>query len=56
MPFESRIRDLFEQLENCRDDAEALKLAQELQGLLHERIEQLRAQVAALPLLSRQDQ
>lgn len=52
MPFESRIRELSEALETCRDDAEALELAQELHAILHERIEQLRGKVAGLPLLA----
>lgn len=51
MPFEHRIRELCEQLADCRDDAAALRLAQELQALLHERIEQLRGHVSSLPLL-----
>jgi hypothetical protein len=51
MPFELRIRELSEQLASCRDDAKSLKLAQELQDVLHERIEQLREKVAGLPLI-----
>ena len=50
MPFESRIRQLSEQLANSKDDAQSLKLAHELQILLHERIEQLRLKAVALPL------
>lgn len=56
MPFETRIRELSEQLGNCRDDVTALKLAQELQAVLHERIEQLRGAVRGLSLLTRQGQ
>jgi hypothetical protein len=55
MPFEYRIRELSNQLANCRDDAESLRLAQELQQLLHERIEQLRTQAETLPLLTKRD-
>jgi hypothetical protein len=47
MPFEARIRELSDQLANCRDDATALSLAQELQAVMHERIEQLRGEVAS---------
>jgi hypothetical protein len=46
---------LSNQLANCRDDAESLRLAQELQQLLHERIEQLRTQAETLPLLTKRD-
>jgi hypothetical protein len=42
MSIENRIRELSEKLVNCKDDLEALKLAQELQTLLHGQIEQLR--------------
>jgi hypothetical protein len=55
MPFEYRIRELSNQLANCRDDAESLRLAQELQQLVHERIEQLRTQAETLPLLTKRD-
>jgi hypothetical protein len=51
MPFGLRIRELSEQLSNCRDDARSLKLAKELQTVLHERIEQLREKAAGLPLV-----
>jgi hypothetical protein len=43
--IENRIRELFEKLVNSKDDLEALKLAQELQTLLHHQIEQLRTKV-----------
>jgi hypothetical protein len=55
MPFESRIQELSRQLELCRNDGEALKLAQELQAILHERIEQLRDKTKNLPLLTRRE-
>jgi hypothetical protein len=55
MPFEHRIQELSKQLADCHDDAQSLKLAQELQTLLHERIEQLRSQTEGLPLLTRRD-
>jgi predicted alpha-1,6-mannanase (GH76 family) len=51
MPFEARIRELSEELANCNNER-ALKIALELQSLIHERIEQLRAQVDGLPLLT----
>jgi hypothetical protein len=51
MPFETRIRELSDQLAKCRDDIQSLKLAQELHAVLHERIQQLREKVAGLPLL-----
>lgn len=47
MSVESRIHALSEQLVSCKNDSEALKLAQELQILLHEQIEQLRKKVSA---------
>jgi hypothetical protein len=47
MPFDARIRELCNQLADCRDDAVSLSLAQELQIVLHERIEQLRGEVQA---------
>jgi len=53
MPFELRIRELSEQLASCKDDALALELAQELQRLLHERVEQLRTQTSGLKLLTK---
>jgi hypothetical protein len=56
MPFETRIRELSERLAQCRDDAESLTLIQELQAVLHERIQQLREKVAGLPLLRRSPQ
>ena len=52
MPSATRIRELSEQLANCRDDALSRKLAQEL---LHERIEQLRESATALSLLSQHE-
>jgi hypothetical protein len=52
MPFDSRIRELSQQLELCRNDEKALQLAQELHAVLHERIEQLRDKVKSLPLLT----
>jgi hypothetical protein len=55
MPFELRIRELSEQLASCCDDDRSLKLAQELQNVLHERIEQLREKVAGLPLIGAQN-
>jgi hypothetical protein len=53
MPFEARIRELSEKLTGCGDDAEALQLAQELQTLLHEKIEKLRDTVASVGLITR---
>jgi hypothetical protein len=53
VPFAQRIRELSAALTTCRDDAQSLKLAQELQALLHARIEQLREKVDALRLLPR---
>lgn len=53
MPFDSRIRELSEQLANCKDDTRALVLAQELQRLLHESVEELRTQTSSLPLLTK---
>jgi len=55
MPSATRIRELSEQLANCRDDALSRKLAQELQELLHEQIEQLRESATALSLLSQHE-
>jgi len=51
MPFEARIRELSDELANCNNER-GLKIALELQSLIHERIEQLRAQVDGLPLLT----
>ena len=51
-PFEVRIRELSEQLANSRDDANSLQLVQEMQALLHERMEQLRRNTAGLSLLT----
>jgi hypothetical protein len=51
MPFETRIHQLSDQLLKCQDDATALKLAQELQEVLHERIEQLRTKATGITLL-----
>lgn len=53
MPFESTIRRLSDELIKCRDDGESLRIAQELQTVLHERIQQLREKATALPLLRR---
>jgi hypothetical protein len=52
MPFAARIQEVSEQLANCRDDALSRKLAQEMQELLHERIEQLRQQAKTLLVLT----
>jgi hypothetical protein len=52
VPFESRVRELSLQLEHCPDDDKALRLAQELQAILHERIEQLRDKIDGFPLLT----
>jgi hypothetical protein len=51
MPFEARIRELSQGLANCNDER-GLKIALELQTLIHERIEQLRAKLDGLPLLT----
>jgi hypothetical protein len=51
-PFGLRIRELSEQLANSRDDAQSLQLVQEMQALLHERIEQLRSNTAGFSLLT----
>jgi hypothetical protein len=56
MPFDARIRQLCTRLAECKDDVLSLKLAQELQVLLHERIEQIRGEVTGLPLLNRRRQ
>jgi predicted nucleic acid-binding Zn-ribbon protein len=56
MPFEARISELSDKLASCKDESEALKLTQELQAALHERIEQLRTQTSGMALLPpRQD-
>jgi hypothetical protein len=55
MPFEFRIRELSEQLANCKDDALTLELAKELQQVLHERFEQLRGTARSLPLLVKRE-
>jgi hypothetical protein len=52
VPFEARIRELSEELANCTDTERALKIAEELQVLIHERIEQLRGNVSGLPLFT----
>jgi hypothetical protein len=54
MPFEARISELSDKLASCKDDSLALKLAQELQGVLHERIEQLRTKTSGMALLDKQ--
>ena len=51
-PFELRIRELSEQLANSRDDAQSLQLVQDMQALLHERMEQLLSKTAGLSLLA----
>jgi hypothetical protein len=52
MPFTARIKELSEQLARSKNDEESLRLAQELQALLHERIELLRSTVSGLPLVT----
>lgn len=54
MPFEARVRTLSEQLANCSDESLSLKLAQELQSVLHEEIERLREKVAGMSLLNKE--
>ena len=49
MFLEGRIRELCEHIIACQDDTEAITLAQELRVALHQRIEELRTQVVALP-------
>jgi hypothetical protein len=51
MPFEARIRELSEELANCSNER-GLEIALELQTLIHERIEQVRAKLNGLPLLT----
>ena len=51
MPFETLMRELSERLAHCHDDAAALKLAQELQIVVPEHIEQPRSKTGGLPLL-----
>jgi len=53
MPFDARIKELSERLANCGDDAEALQIAQQLQTLLHEKIQQLRDKTAAIAIIGR---
>jgi hypothetical protein len=43
------------QLANCHDDEQSLKLAQELQAVLHEHVEQLRQTMATLPMQTRHE-
>jgi hypothetical protein len=51
MPFQARVRDLCEQLANSKDEAVSLRLAQELQVVLHEEIELMRSKAIGVPLL-----
>ena len=53
MPFEARARDLSARLAKCEDEVLSLKLAHELQSVLHEEIERLREKVAGIPLLDK---
>ena len=51
MPFEARVRDLSDRLASCEDDVLSLRLAQELQKVLHEEIQRLREKVAGMSVL-----
>lgn len=53
MPFEARITELSDKLRNCKDETESMKIAQELQTILHERIEQLRTKASGIALLDK---
>ncbi len=46
MPFSAKIQELSTQLEECKDDAEASRLAHELQILIHDQILVVRAKIA----------
>jgi hypothetical protein len=45
MNLEDRIRQLSEEMINCRDEARIVLLSRELQTLLHEHMEQLRSKL-----------
>jgi hypothetical protein len=49
-----RIRELCQQLTRCEDDAQALKIVEELQTALHDTMEQLRAGARAISSPPRQ--
>jgi len=51
MPFETRIRELSRELENCDDDARTMEILGELQQAIHERIEQIRGEMNTLHLI-----
>lgn len=50
-PLELRMRDLLSQIVESRNPDEAQTLAAELRGLIHQHVEELRANVTALPVL-----
>jgi hypothetical protein len=48
LPFDVRVRELCQQLIECKTQSEAAELAHQLQTLIHERIEELRGYLATL--------
>jgi hypothetical protein len=46
MPFSAKIQELSKQLEECKDDAEASRLAHELHSLIHDQIQLVRQKIA----------
>jgi hypothetical protein len=51
MTFDERVRVLCERAAGCESETEAVKLARQVHGLLHERIEGLRVDLLSMPLL-----
>lgn len=49
MSTEERVRDLSEAIIASEDEAEVLKLTRELQAVIHEHVEQLRAKLLEIP-------
>jgi hypothetical protein len=52
MPFQSRVSELIERINDCKDDNHAAALARELKTALHEQIELMRAKTKSLSAIN----
>jgi hypothetical protein len=51
MTFEERVRELCGRVATCNSEIEAVKLARQLQSLVHERVEEPRGNLLTMPSL-----
>jgi hypothetical protein len=48
--FEKRVRELCQQITDCKSERKAIELNRQLQALIHDRIEELRSNLIVFPV------